>query len=487
MYSVGAAVVDIGVGLAYVTAGLVVSPRRRTAVAALMIATGGAWLAGDLAAVVALVHRGPLVHLLLSYPDGRLRRPALRAVVALAYADALAYPLARSEPVTIGLAVTVVAAAGARVAGANSSARRSYALALAAAGAVMLAPAAGAAARLAGEPHDRPVLWAYEVALVGCAVTLPADLRWRRRRDALTGLVIDLGDLEEGATLREKLADALGDPALTVGYWLAETGGYVDETGLPVDPADAAPETAVTPLEEDGGRVGVLLHDRAVLDDPGLVQSVAALAKLALVNARLQAQVRDRVAEVDASRRRIVAAADEERDRLERELAEGAERRLGLVAELLDDAPSGLPGQVRAARAQLLEFARGVHPRTLTESGLAAALDELAREAPLPVRSAVGGHPLPPALAATVYFVVSEALANTVKHAHATAAQVTVAVADDVVTVEVADDGVGGVDPAHGSGLRGLADRVDVQGGTLHIDSPADRGTRVLARLPVTP
>ncbi|WP_189184257.1 sensor histidine kinase [Streptomyces albiflavescens] len=478
---------DLGVGLAFLAAGLVVAPRRRTPVAALMIATGGSWLAGDLGAGVALLHRGPLVHLLLSYPEGRLRRPALRVVVALAYADALAYPLARSEPVTIALALTVVAAAGTRVARTNLSGRRSCALALAAATSVMLAPAAGAVARLAGEPHNRSALWAYEAALVGCAVALAADLRWRRRSDALTGLVIDLGDLEEGGTLREKLADALRDPALTVGYWLAETGGYVDESGLPVDPADAAPGTAVTALEEDGARVGVLLHDSAVLDDPDLVRSVAAIVRLALVNARLQAQVRARVAEVEASRRRIVAAADDERDRLERELAEGAQRRLGLVAELLDDAPDGIPGQVRAARTQLREFARGVHPRTLTESGLAAALDELAREAPLPVRSAVRGRPLPPALAATVYFVVSEALANTVKHALATAARVTVTVAEGVVIVEVADDGVGGVDPARGSGLRGLADRVDVQGGTLDVDSPAGQGTRIRARLPVTP
>jgi signal transduction histidine kinase len=300
--------------------------------------------------------------------------------------------------------------------------------------------------------------------------------------------VVDLGELGDAGTLRDRLARALGDPSLVVGYWLPAEGRYVDEAGRPVELPIAGGERAVTPIEQDGEPVAALVHDGSVLGDPRLVADVAAAARLAVANARLQAEVRSRVAEVAASRRRIIEAADTQRRGLEQRLHRGAEQRLGRVAELLSDSGPPLAEVavgLEAARAELREFARGVHPATLVEGGLAAAVTELAERSPLPVQVKAPSGRLPAAVEAAAYFVCSEALTNMAKYAQASHASVRLEIRDGVLVVEVADDGTGGADPAGGSGLRGLADRVEALGGRLRIDSPPGRGTRVTAELPL--
>jgi hypothetical protein len=207
----------------------------------------------------------------------------------------------------------------------------------------------------------------------------------------VTGLVVDLGEPAKGGVLRDRLARALGDPTLVVGYWLPGQDCFVDEAGRPVALSAAGAGRAVTPVEEDGRRIAVLVHDLAVLDDPALLAAAGSAARLAVANARLQAEVGARVSEVEASRRRIVEASDEQRSRLERELREGAERRLARVAELLADCASlaEVRAGLDAARAELREFARGIHPPTLTERGLGASVRELAERSPIPVVVAV--------------------------------------------------------------------------------------------------
>jgi hypothetical protein len=166
--------------------------------------------------------------------------------------------------------------------------------------------------------------------------------------------------------LRDRLARTLGDPTLVVGYWLPRHRRYVDEAGRPVELPAAGAGRAVTPIEENGRRIAVLVHDLAVLDDPALLSAAGSAARLAVSNARLQAEVGTRVGEVEASRRRIVEASVEQRDRLERELREGAERRLAHVAELLADGGEPL-ADVRAgldaARAELRSSRAGCIPR----------------------------------------------------------------------------------------------------------------------------
>ena len=206
--------------------------------------------------------------------------------------------------------------------------------------------------------------------------------------------------------------------------------------------------------------------------------------------------------ELRDSRARIVEAGDEERRRVERNLHDGAQQRLvtvalhlHLVKRRLETHPDAVAELVDSAQTELTlaleeirELVRGLHPRLLSDRGLEPALAGLAERSILPVEIAeTPAERLPPPVEAAAYYVVAEALANAAKHSRATRVTVRVAPADTCTRVEVADDGVGGADPAGGSGLRGLADRVAALGGTLEVHSPAGEGTRIAADLPHLP
>jgi signal transduction histidine kinase len=327
-------------------------------------------------------------------------------------------------------------------------------------------------------------------------------LRVRIARSAIADLVVELGETPEPAELRRALATALGDPTLEVLLWSAETDGFVDTSLAPVPSLDeAAGGRAVTLLERDGKPLAAILHDPALLDDPGLVASVATAVRLTVENDRLQAEVQTQLAEVRASRARIVEATDAERRRLERDIHDGAQQRLvalslaigrarGQLGTAADPELAATLGQasdeVRAALTELRELARGIHPAILTQAGLEPAVRSLAERAAVPTELVVDlDGRLPAAVEATAYFVVSEALANVAKHAAATSARVALTVGGNVLTVEVRDDGCGGADVARGSGLSGLRDRVEAVGGELKVASPAGAGTTIRATLPL--
>jgi signal transduction histidine kinase len=207
-------------------------------------------------------------------------------------------------------------------------------------------------------------------------------------------------------------------------------------------------------------------------------------------------------AELRHSRTRIVEATDAERRRLERDLHDGAQQRLvslSLALRLLrsrldagDEANDGAiaaadeaAAELRVAIKELRELARGIHPAILTEAGLGPAIVALADRSTVPaVVGALPDRRLTAAVEATAYFVVSEALANVAKYAHATRAVVRTAWQDDSLTVEIADDGIGGADATAGSGLRGLADRLAAVDGTMELTSPRGGGTRLVAHIP---
>jgi signal transduction histidine kinase len=250
-------------------------------------------------------------------------------------------------------------------------------------------------------------------------------------------------------------------------------------------------------IERGGQPMAVLIHDLVVLGDAGLVDAVAAATKLAAANARLQADVRARLAEITASRRRILEARDEERGRLERRLSEGAQRRLTELAETLHVARRSAAErgtleriavserQLARTQEELRQLARGIHPRELSEQGLAPALASVAEDFPLPVELSVSVTDAVPSVEACAYFVCSEALTNVAKHASATRVRISVRSVPGAITVEVEDDGVGGADRDRGgTGLRGLADRVEALGGTLTVVSPPRSGTRLIAVIP---
>ncbi len=314
----------------------------------------------------------------------------------------------------------------------------------------------------------------------------------------MTKLVVDLGEPTESGTLKNRLANALGDRSLQVAYWLPEANGYVDERGVPIALPEPGSARAVTTIDRAGERIGALVHDAAVLEDPALVDSVASAAAIALSNVRLQADIRRQVIELAASRRRILEAGDAQRRRLQQELREGAEQRLTGVSDVLalarrEAGPTSVgPALARLAEAEwelqqaqteLRELAEGIHPARLTEAGL-LALSDLAERAPFLVDVTVPPERLPPAVEAAIYFVCSEALANVAKHANASRATIHVTRTAGRLTLEVSDDGIGGAELAAGSGLRGLSDRVETLGGHLRLESPAGSGTRILAELP---
>jgi signal transduction histidine kinase len=344
--------------------------------------------------------------------------------------------------------------------------------------------------------HDPPttVATVARALMVLIPLGFVAAIGWSRlRRTQASDLVVDLRSA--GAqTLRDRLARALGDSTLELAYRLAD-GRYVDESGEPAV-VSGVQGRAVTLLSSSDEVLAALVHDPALLDEPALVESVRATAGLVLENERLAAEVRAQLAQVRASRARLVAATDEERRRIERDLHDGAQQRLvavcvaiGLAAGRADprlaEALRSAQDELEEAIADLRALARGIHPTLLREDGLDEALEALARRAPVPVtiQGSVDAR-LAPEVELAAYFFATEALTNTVKHAAATRATVRVQLSQNRLRVTVSDDGVGGATLSPSGGLSGLRDRIEALDGTMAVRSDPAGGTKIVAELP---
>ena len=474
-------------------------------------------------------------HIVLAYPTGRLQRPRERAFAVAAYAIAVALPLAAllvHEPhpdddvagasaiapapsadafdalrdlesiVIYGvLPLVLLGLIWAKVAEASPRARRMY-VPLLVFGVLLALRGVVEAIFSFGDPSELAedvLFWtgqAMEVALgVALVVTVFSVIK---ARATLADALADLHGASPGE-VRAALAEALRDPELDVAFWVPERRMYVDAGGAPYDFPVNDPSRATTRINgADGEPLASLVHDAALENEPALVRDAAAAARLALENARLHAELRAQLVLVQESRARIVAAGDEERRRIERDLHDGAQqrlvalglelraaqRRLGPDGQELGGVLEGAVQELQHALDDLRELAHGVHPSVLTQNGLAAALESLA--ARTPVRVVVAQAPtgrLPPPIEATAYFVACEGLANAVKHARASRITISASRQDGRLVVEIADDGIGGADSS-GSGLRGLADRLEAQGGRLRVESRNGRGTRVIGELP---
>jgi signal transduction histidine kinase len=532
--------------LVWITLGLLVWERRpdsRTGI--LMIAFPLATVLADpivfpgsrLAITVGLaavyLNAALFAHLILSYPTGRLTSRLERGFVALGYGFALAcavplllffnpqapqndsseYCPSCAEPLThvawhdvtrvrevlngllVALIVVFLALLLRKVVRAAPVAR-SVALPLAIV--AFVAAARGGfliGLRLVAPSSDiswnSAWFWSGTFAYLAIPLVLAAGMLWGGAgRGAVADLVVELGRTPPRS---------LGDPSLKLALWLPQRSAYVDSDGRPFELPAAGSGREVTMLGPTEAPVAALVHDPALRERPGLLKAAGAAARLALENERLQAELRLQLAEVRASRVRIVDAGDAERRRLERDLHDGAQQRLlslGLALQLvraeLGAGPNGAAAllgeaeaELGAALAELRELAQGIHPAVLTEQGLGPALRTLAARSPVPVEiQAVPAERLPAPVEAAAYFVVSEALANVAKHAHASAVSVSIVCQDGSLVVEVEDDGVGGAAPNGGSGLAGLADRVHALNGELTIESVPGQGTRVRAALP---
>jgi signal transduction histidine kinase len=324
-------------------------------------------------------------------------------------------------------------------------------------------------------------------------------LRSRLARGGLADLFRRIHDLPP-AELQATLARVTGDPDLTVAYREPDDR-YVDAMSRPVAVPPAGADRAVAAVTRDGERVAVLVYDRSLDDDPELVDAVTAAATVALDTRHLRAQAQERLAELRASRERILTVGDAERRRIERNLHDGAQQRLvaltlqlSLIQRRIRDDPDAAERLVTAAGdelarslAELRELARGIHPSTL-DHGLDIALEGLAVRSAVPTTVEVEPGPaLPEPIAFAAYLVTAEALTNVARHARATSASVRVTREPGRLVVEVTDDGGGGADMSAGTGLRGLADRVEALDGTLHLGDSPTGGTVLMARLPVEP
>jgi signal transduction histidine kinase len=500
---------DLLTGWTIAAAGLVVLWRTPSSRAgALLTATGFAWFLGNFEAsgvpLIAwagrhgvLLHRALLVQLLLTFPSGHTRGRAERAAVATVYAISAATVFRWTNEGTLAAGVLLAVVATHRVRtslGAQRHARR-----YAQRAAMLLALALGVVAAVylltgAAGPR-RAALLGYEATLCAAAVWIAGGLLRRPwERAPVTDLVVDLGQTQ-ARSVRDALAHALGDPTLTVGYRLNEGPDYVDADGQLLQLPGPGDHRRTTPVELDGNEVAVLVHDAAVLEEPTLIEAVTAATRLAAANGRLQAEVRAQVRELAASRRRLLEAGDAERRRLERRLRTGAGQRLGALADSLAHARSsagpewseriaGAEAQLARVSLDVAELAAGLHPRAVTEEGLASALASLAARSIVPVDLRLQLERLPDEVEVALYFVASEALANVAKHAGASSVSMSAVAAGGRVKIEIADDGMGGADTAAGTGLRGLADRVEAIGGTFLAESPAGRGTRLVASVP---
>jgi signal transduction histidine kinase len=319
-----------------------------------------------------------------------------------------------------------------------------------------------------------------------------------RSRLAVGPAIVSLGAVAARGDVVDALRTALRDPSLEVAYWVAEYQTYADLEGRAIELPTAADRATTLIDREDGTHVAALVHDASLRDEPELLDAVTAAAGFALENERLHAELRARLEELKGSRARIIEAAQTERQRLERDLHDGAQQRLvalsldlGLLEQRFDadpDAKAALDQtkrEVTESLRELRELAQGIHPAVVTGHGLAVALKTLVARAPVPVRLTVelDGR-LPERQEVAAYYVVSESLTNVAKYAGASSAAVEVRHAEGRLVVEIIDDGIGGADTRRGSGLRGLADRVEALGGRLRIWSPAGGGTRVQAEIP---
>ena len=327
------------------------------------------------------------------------------------------------------------------------------------------------------------------------------DRRYRRARYEGVRLVRSFEDeVRDGLRAPEEIgaviAGSLEDPLAELYFWLPETEGFADASGevvrdLPQD------ERAQREIRREDARTAVLLHDSSLLERRDLLYGVLAAAALSIEMARLRVEVRLQLAEVEASRTRIVEAGYEERRRLERDLHDGAQQRLVSLgvqlrrlqlalprgAELLSPTIDQAVAEVGATIGDLRQIAAGVRPARL-DDGLAAALRDLARSAPVPVDVEAPRERVGASVEAAAYFIACEALTNAVKHGSPSKVAVRAVRENGTLFVSVADDGVGGAVVRRGSGLAGLRDRVAAHGGTFEIVSPRGGGTRLEVAIP---
>ncbi len=529
------------VAVTYAAAGLLAWRRRPSnRLGAVMVFGGLAWLAAalintDIAALVAVglitstVPVALVIHLLHAFPSGRLLSRASRVVVVAAYVTTtvLQIPIYAlvADPGPTGVlsfadrpdlarlgagfqaavgsalmvATTVILIS--RLRRADRSQRRVLAplYAYGVLAVLLVSFSANILEPMGLDPVSRAVLQLLVLGGVPVAFVLGV-LRGGFRQ---TGEIVELGSwlgTGSGARpgLRDALAATLGDPTLELVFWSPELQDYLDGHGRPVRLPDG-PDRAAVEIDLAGRRVGAISYDATSLADPDLVRQAGRVVAIAVDRDRLTAEVLASRDALRSSRARIVEAGDTERRRVARDLHDGVQVQLVLLAleaYALGDDPTAsasvqrgaveLRAGIDATAAALRRLVHGVMPALLIERGLFAATEDLVDRMPIPTELGLSGDDrgLPPTVQSTAYFAISEGLSNAVKHSGARRLTVRLDRHEELLQIEIRDDGVGGAAPGGGAGLRGMADRVDVLGGTFELESRPSDGTRLWVEVP---
>ncbi len=506
----------------YGAAGVIAWLRRPSSLMGLLLTAGAfVWLLAGLnnTTVPALVAAGQivqtlpialLIHLLLAFPSGRLRSTAARVTTLAAYVISLvgqipiylfrAGPLmAADRPDLVdagrwtqrGFGAIVVLATCAllarRLLAVTPAQRRVLApLSLYGIVAVLVIPLNSLLSELIDDPLTRATVQLTVMGLMPVAFVLAASLGGFARTGDVEELGAQLGAAGR-ARLGDLLADTLGDRSLALLFRVPDTDGWVNGDGVPTVPPSANGRRGVVEVELAGETIGAIVYDATLLTRPAEVREAARVVALALDRERLTVELR-------VSRARLVEASDTERRRIARDLHDGLQSRLVLLAVqagVIGGEANQLHDEIQTAIDELRALVHGVMPAELTERGLAAAVEALADRMPTAVAlefESAHDDRLPPLVESTGYFVVSEALVNAVKHARADELGVSLRCgADDWLRIEVRDNGIGGARIGRnggGAGLRSMVDRVEALGGRLRIDSATGAGTNVRVELP---
>ena len=548
------ALAELAAGWALITAGVAESWRKPASREGLLLAGAGiGWFftdwnnpgLGSPAAftfgLVVYALAAPLVaHAALAYPAGRLGSRFDVCVLVFAYAGAglvlgllpamffdpgrqgcglcpANLVLVRSEPglagglqragllLGLGWAAALVAAGIRRLVRASPPLRRMLWPVLTPVGCYLLLAGLDLAhslprGTLGNDPLDYR-LWLGEAA---CLVLMALGVSWawvrdRRTRSAVVRLVMDAAQSPPPGGLRDVLARMLGDSGLELAYPVGEPPRYVRTDGQPTSIGPGRDET-LTPLARDGRTVAVLRHRAGLLDDPGLVQEVAAAARLGMENERLHTEVLAQLQDLQAAQARIVAGGDAERRRLERDLHDGAQQRLvglSLVLRLTRSELSSAPGsrlvglidqadhELRLAIDELRELAHGIYPAVLADEGLAAAVEALAETSAIPIT--VGHLPpgrLPAPAEAAGYFLVAEASGLIADLPGAEGATVEANDEGDRLVIEVTSDAAVQPGPDLETALLDVTDRIGALGGRLRAGQAPAGAITIRAEIP---
>jgi signal transduction histidine kinase len=525
----------------YLAAGIVAWLRRPSnRLGAIMVAGAGVWIAAGFpndtapalvasGLILATVPLAVVVHLLHAFPSGRLRGSVSRATVFVGYAVCLVLQApqylfmagpdapwtllriaerpeladaAADAQVIVGMTVMVVTTVilAKRLRRAARAQRRVLApLSVYGIAAVLYVPLVphmpgvfpegeiGLAVQL-GVLAGIPV--AFAVGLLGGGFARTGELR---------ELAAWIGTDHARPALADALADALGDPSLELQFAVPGTDDSVDFRGRAAAPPPPGSGRAAVEVVLGDRRVGAIVYDATLIADRSLVEAAGRVVALALDNEQLTAELRAGRDRLQRSLARTVEASDVERRRIARDLHDGLQGRLVLLAIQADtvrgdptlsaDARSdaaALGAGLQTAIAELRDLVQGVMPAMLTERGLCAAAEELADRCPIPVALDIDRArcALPGAVESTGYFIVAEALANAVKHSRAAAVDLRMTRQNGHLRIELRDDGIGGAHANGGAGMRGMADRVEALDGRLIVSSPAGGGTGIVAELP---